>query len=108
MIEKRRHKRIDCATKCFLYHDGSKFRGMVENLSISGALVRIHRNLSGIINPGDTCSLLICHIPSLSYSRHASQVKYLHSTVVGIQFLFLEDERQTQIEPLNRTTDRMN
>jgi hypothetical protein len=89
MIEKRSHGRIDCATKCIVYHDGSKFRGMVGNLSISGALVRIRRNLSGIIHPGDVCSLLICHPLALSYSRHTCQVKYLDSTTIGIQFLFI-------------------
>jgi hypothetical protein len=100
MIENRRHRRIDCATKCILYHNGSKFRGVVENLSISGALVRIRSNLSGIIQPGDACSLLICHLPALSYSRHSSQVKHLDSTAIGIQFLFLTDERHPKIEVL--------
>jgi c-di-GMP-binding flagellar brake protein YcgR len=100
MIEKRSHGRIDCATKCILYHDGSKFRGVVENLSIAGALVIIRRNLSGIIHPGDVCCLLICHPLALSYSRHASQVKYLDSmtnldsTTIGIQFLFIVNGRR--------------
>lgn len=102
MIEKRRHRRIDCVTKCILYHDGSKFRGVVENLSVSGALVRIRSNLSESIHPGDTCSLLICHLPALSYSRHSSQVKHLDSTTVGIQFLFLEDGTTVQFDPLTR------
>jgi len=102
MIEKRSHIRINCATKCILYHDGSKFRGVVENLSITGALVRIRRNLPGSIHPGDACSLLICHLPALSYSRHASQIKHLDSTTVGLQFLFIEDEKTARLDPLNR------
>jgi PilZ domain len=102
MIEKRGHRRIDCATKCILYHEGSKFRGVVENLSVSGALVRIRRNLSESIHPGDACSLLICHLPALSYSRHSSQVKHIDSTTVGIKFLFLEDGTTTQFDPLTR------
>jgi len=101
MIENRRYKRIDCATKCILYHEGSKIRGVVENLSIAGALVRIRCNLSGIIQPGDDCSLLICHIPALSYSRHACQVKHLDSAAIGIEFLFLADEKRPRFSRLN-------
>jgi hypothetical protein len=74
----------------------------MENISVSGARVRIRRNLSGIIHPENACSLLKCHIPALSYSRHASQVKHLDSTAIGIQFLFLEDEGRLRIVPLNQ------
>jgi len=96
MIEKRSHRRIDCATKCILYHDGSKYRGMVENLSISGALLKIRRNLSETVHPGDVCSLLICHPLALSYSRHTCQVKFLDSTTIGIQFLFIVNGRRSR------------
>ena len=87
MINKRSHRRTDCSTKCILYHDGLYFRGVVENLSISGALVRIRRDASEIIHPGDACSLLICNLPTLTYSKHASQAKYLASTAIGMKFL---------------------
>lgn len=100
MIDKRKQSRISCATKCILYHAGSKFRGVLENLSISGALVRLNRNLSDIIRPGDDCSLLICHLSSLSYSRHASQVKHLEATAVGVQFIFIEEAKRQQVEAL--------
>jgi len=60
---------------------------VVENLSISGALVRIRRDASEIIHPGDACSLLICNLPTLTYSKHASQAKYLASTAIGMKFL---------------------
>jgi len=92
MIDKRNHRRIDCATECILYRNGSIFRGVVENISISGALVRIRRNLSEIIQRGDVCSLLICNLPSEYYSRHASQARHIESTIIGIQFLFPEKE----------------
>jgi len=87
MIEKRSHIRIDCAVKCFLYHGGAKFRGVVENLSITGALVKTWRNLTSVVHPGDACSLLICNLQALSYSRHASQAKHLDATTIGIEFL---------------------
>ncbi len=87
MIEKRSHRRTDCSTKCILYHDGSYFRGVVENLSVSGALIRIRRNASEIIHQGDACNLLICDLPALTYSKHASQAKHLSSTAIGIRFL---------------------
>jgi len=97
MIEKRSHRRIDCAMKCFLYHEGSKFRGVVENLSISGAFVKIWRNLSGIIHPGDACNLLICNLAALSYSRHASQAKHIDATAIGIEFLLEKECTQQKV-----------
>jgi hypothetical protein len=97
MIEKRSHRRIDCEMKCILYHEGSKFRGVVVNLAISGALVKIWRNLSGIIHPGDSCSLQIYNLAALSYSRHASQAKHLDSTAIGIEFLFEKECTQQKV-----------
>ena len=98
MIEKRSHRRIDCAMNCFLYNEGSKFRGVVENLSISGALIRIRRNASEIIHPGDACSLLICNLLALSYSRHASQAKHIDSTAIGIEFLLEKECTQQKVD----------
>lgn len=91
MIEKRRHQRIACATKCLLYQDDTKYRGMVENISLTGALVNIYRYLPAVITPGDKCSLLFCHLAVLTYSRFPSRIVRYSSAKVGL--LFLIDEQ---------------
>ncbi|MDD2367507.1 MAG: PilZ domain-containing protein [Desulfuromonadaceae bacterium] len=58
MAEKRDHQRVDCAEKCFLYHEESKCCGAIMNISISGALVMLDSPATSIM-PGNTCSFIL-------------------------------------------------
>jgi len=92
MIEKRRHQRITCDTKCVVYHEDLKYRGMVENISISGALVSLYRTPPGGIHAGDNCCLLLCDASVSTGSRIPSQVARTISAKIGLKFLIETDK----------------
>lgn len=97
MIEKRRNQRVACSTKCVLYLNGTKARGIVGNISLSGAQVTSRRNLSGLIHRGDACSLLICHLASMTYSRYAGKIAWFGTTGIGLQFCI--GEKAPAVQP---------
>jgi len=87
MAEKRDYQRIDCAEKCFLYHEGSKYCGVIMNISISGALVSLGESTHAIIMPGDTCSMMLGDEPAKSFCRYKSQVIRVNPSGVGLKIL---------------------
>lgn len=90
MVEKRDHQRINCAEKCLLYHDKSKYGGAVMNISISGALVSLLGSDHGVIVPGDTCSLILYNDPTTSFFRYKSRVARINQAGVGVEILELD------------------
>jgi PilZ domain len=45
MIEKRNFQRVRLTANIILHHNGLEYKGKVENISISGALVRLERTV---------------------------------------------------------------
>ena len=102
MVEKRHHQRIVHPTKCLLCLNGTKIRGTLENISLTGALVKCHRNLSGLIHLGDTCTLLICHQSSITYSKYTSKVARLGSEKIGLLFCIDENTKKSVTQAAGR------
>lgn len=88
MIEKRRNKRIECFTKCILCHNDSKYWCVLENISFTGALVRLNGAFPNGIHSGDECTLsLLYNEPILSPGEFKSRIIHLTSPKIGLHFL---------------------
>lgn len=87
MPDKRRHLRINCAEKCFLYYVESRYCGAVMNISISGALVNVYGTRPDTFVAGDMCSLLLSDNPETSAFRYRSRIAYSGPAGVGLEIL---------------------
>jgi c-di-GMP-binding flagellar brake protein YcgR len=89
MSNKVPKSRIVCEAKCILSFDGFDFQGVIENLSLSGALIKLNNNLPNTIHPGDNCDLMFNSDPDLYPVKYTSKVVRVDSEIIGIQFLEL-------------------
>lgn len=87
MAEKRDHQRINCAEKCLLYHNESKYFGAFMNISISGALVQLPGVRPGAIMPGDTCSFILSNEPATCFCRYKGMIARVTIEGVGLEIL---------------------
>jgi PilZ domain len=87
MAEKRQHKRINCAEKCLLYHDNTRYNCAIMNISISGALLKIPGFTPGAINPGDTCSFILSNNPTTSFYRYKGRIARVNPAELGLEIL---------------------
>ena len=87
MAEKRDHQRINCAEKCLLYHEDSKYCGAIMNISISGALVALNDSVRSKITPGDTCSFILSNELSSSFCRYKIRITRVSPAGVGFKIL---------------------
>jgi hypothetical protein len=83
---RRYNNRITCISKCFLYHNGSKYSGVLENISISGALVSAGDSLPYVVQVGDSCNLVYCDNGVISPGEYPGTVVRLSSPKIGLQF----------------------
>ena len=87
MAEKRSSHRVGCFTKCILYLDGEKYGCILENISFSGALIKMSRTLPERLRRGDRCSLVLYGTPTLSPGEYNSTISRLCLPRIGIHFL---------------------
>jgi hypothetical protein len=83
------NSRIVCEAKCILSFEGLDFQGVIENLSLSGALIKLDNNIPNNIRPGDNCDLMLCSNPDLYPVKYTSKVIRVDSAIIGVQFLEL-------------------
>lgn len=83
MTERRKYQRFDSRQDVYLYHGVSKYMGRLDNISCSGALVRIE-SLPQVMHPGDVCYLAFTARPESILCE--CKVVRLLSTHVGVQF----------------------
>jgi len=88
MAEKRDNQRVACANKCHLSFDGKKYRAIIQNLSHSGALLRITARNRPELSQGGRCSLIISDDPQFIAGEFNGNIVHSHSTKIGIQFQF--------------------
>lgn len=81
--------RIVCEAKCILNFDGFDFQGVIENISLSGALIKLNDKITNSIQPGDTCDMIFCNNPDLYPVKYTCKVIRLDSAIIGIEFLEL-------------------
>lgn len=87
MIEKRQNIRIGCFTKCVLYYNESKYWCILENISFTGALVRMCGTIPVGIRAGDKCNLILNNDPVFSSGEYNSKIARLNSPRIGLCFL---------------------
>ena len=87
MNELRRVQRVSCVSKCMLFHNGSKYSGVLEDISLCGALVTMTNSLPYVVRIGDTCSLLFCDDQQYCPGEYTSTVVRISTPKVGLQFM---------------------
>ena len=88
MSEQRSSQRVSCSNKCHLNYNGKKYRGIIENLSHSGALLKITARNRPDLSQGGNCSLIISDDPQFIPGEFNANIVYNRSTRVGMQFQF--------------------
>ncbi|NVN91543.1 MAG: PilZ domain-containing protein [Desulfuromonadales bacterium] len=83
MIDRRKNQRFDDKQDVYLYHGVSKYTGSLDNVSCSGALVKVS-SLPQLMQAGDVCHLAFAARPEAILC--ACTVVRLHATHVGLQF----------------------
>jgi len=81
--------RIDCEAECVLNFDGVDYQGVIENISLIGALIKLDNRMPDNIRPGDTCDMIFCSSPDVYPIKYTSKVVRLDSALIGIEFLEL-------------------
>jgi hypothetical protein len=82
--------RILCDALCVLNFAGVNYRGVIENISLSGALIKLYGAIPSEINPGDNCALLICSDQEACPIKYVCRVARCDSTQIGVQFMELD------------------
>jgi len=81
--------RYHCDAKCILIFEGFDYHGVIENVSLSGALIKLNDEIPTSMQPGDRCDLLLCSNPELCPVKYTCKVIRLDSAIIGVQFIEL-------------------
>jgi hypothetical protein len=98
MRENRRVQRVNLLSSGWLYHNDSKYSCRLENISRSGALVRLKNAPRDPFLSGDKCTLTL-HQPDqeLQYHEIGAQIVRAESNVAALEFTELETESHDRI-----------
>ena len=88
MTDKRRNERVECVSNCQLIYNGKKYKGLLENISNTGALIKFVRKQRSAIPDGSTCSLMIGNDSFLIPGEFTGKVIYNNLYKIGLQFQF--------------------
>jgi c-di-GMP-binding flagellar brake protein YcgR len=89
MRNKEPSSRIVCEAKCLLSFDELDLEGVIENLSLSGALIKLNDKTPNNIQPGDNCDLMFNSDQDLYPIKYTSKVVRVDLEIIGVQFLEL-------------------
>ena len=78
--------RIVCEAKCTLRFDGFNLKGVIKNISLSGALIELNDTVPNSIHPGDKCNLMLGTNPNIATIMYSSEVIRTGSNIIGIRF----------------------
>lgn len=85
--KKRQGLRVGCDDKCLLVCNGRHYPCKLENISVSGVLLRSTGTPFSRIKAGDTCGLVICSDPMLCPGEYRSKVARLDASRIALQFI---------------------
>jgi hypothetical protein len=88
MPENRTSQRIECSNCCHVSFNGQKYRGTIENLSISGALLKLTARKKVDFPQGSLCSLIISDDPLFIPGVFSGKVVHHRLSRIGIKFQF--------------------
>lgn len=89
MDSKTHRLRIPCNSLCVVIYQGIEYRGMIENVSLTGTLVCLQDFMPPGIQVGDECGLLLCSDPSNCPARYTCRVIRVDSGCIGLEFVEL-------------------
>lgn len=81
--------RLHCETTCILNYGGINYQGTVENISLTGALIKLSGIVPDTIRPGEICGLMLCSDPDQCSVKYTCKVARIDSARIGVQFLEL-------------------
>ena len=81
--------RIVCEARCILTFDGLDFPGVIINLSLSGALIKMDDTIPDTIGPDDLCDLIFCTNQDQYPLKYSCKVVRVETGMIGLQFLEL-------------------
>ena len=88
MPDKRKNERVECFNNCQLTYNGKTYKGILENLSNSGALIKFVRKQRSAIPDGSLCTLMIGNDSFLIPGEFTGRVIYNNLYKIGLQFQF--------------------
>jgi hypothetical protein len=89
MSNKVPSSRIVCKAKCILSLDGFDYQGVIVNLSLSGALIKLNNKIPNNMLTDNMCDLMFCSDPDLYPIKYICKVIRVDSEMIGLQFLEL-------------------
>lgn len=90
MLEKRNSERVDCLNNCHLIYNSKKYKGILENISNTGASIKFIRKRRNTIPDGTPCSLVIGNDSFMIPGEFTGTVIYSNQYRIGLKFQFLE------------------
>lgn len=85
----KQNTRVSCDVKCIMNFEGFDYHGMIENISISGALIKLKNETPKNIHPGDMCGLMLCDNPDHCPIKYTCKVTRFDSEIIGVRFFGL-------------------
>ena len=79
--------RILCDALCLINYEGKNYHGTIENVSLTGALIKMDDAIPTAICPGVACNLMLYSEMPSCRTEYKCLVIRLDSTRVGLQFL---------------------
>ena len=89
-IMKRHGSRVVCSDKCLLVYKGKNYPCIIENISVSGALLLCNGSFPKLVKSGEICGMMLCNDPILCPSEYRSKVARFNATNIALQFLEME------------------
>ena len=86
MSDTRHGLRSKCSEKCMLVLNGTNHECKLENISISGVLIRVSEHMMSI-RTGTRCGLHLCGDPQLCPGEYACQITRISTNEIGLKFV---------------------
>lgn len=92
MVNAGQSIRILCDALCMLNFEGENYQGTIENVSLSGALIKLDEAIPSVVCPGVTCNLVLYSEMPGCRTGYKCQVVRLAANMVGLKFLEINTE----------------
>lgn len=101
MFKKRKFVRVRCRVKSSLELKGHIVHGHLENVSVSGALLRLHESM--LARPGDLCRLSIYPSDEKAPLRVRAELIHVGFSLAGLRFTEMDEQTKLSLLALLHT-----
>lgn len=81
--------RILCDAKCVFVFRDQNYEGVIENISLTGALIKLSE-AAVIVNPGEECGLMLCEDADRCPVKYICRIVRCDANRVGVQFVEID------------------